>query len=330
MLSRDPQEYVQGVLQRDKRIIAKTITLIESSLHEHQELARKIIDLLLPNTGNAVRLGVTGVPGAGKSTFIEGLGTLLVRKGHSVAVLAIDPSSKRSGGSILADKTRMEKLSAAEKAYIRPSPAGSTLGGVARKTRETMMVCEAAGYDVIIVETVGVGQSETAASSMVDFFLVLMLAGAGDEIQGIKKGVLEMADAIVVNKADGINLEKAKVARRQYESAIKLLSPASPNWSPVVRICSSLEESSFGIEEIWQEVLRHREIVTQSGELEAKRRKQALDWMWFLIEEGLHERFYGNAEIQKMLPKISRDVERGDTAPTYAAYKLLFSLDKQI
>jgi len=212
MVSDDPQYYVQGVQECNRRVLAKTITLIESSLPAHQELARTIIDLLLPYTGKAVRLGITGVPGVGKSTFIESLGTMLAKKGHRVAVLAVDPSSKRSGGSVLADKTRMEKLAIEEKAFIRPSPSRGTLGGVARKTRETMIVCEAAGFDVMIVETVGVGQSETTVSSMVDFFLVLMIAGAGDELQGIKKGVLELADAVAVNKADGDNVEKAEFA----------------------------------------------------------------------------------------------------------------------
>ncbi|MGB6012371.1 MAG: methylmalonyl Co-A mutase-associated GTPase MeaB, partial [Desulfobacterales bacterium] len=220
MISDDPQFYVQGVLKCERRVLAKTITLIESSLSAHQDLARTIIDLLLPYTGKAIRLGITGVPGVGKSMFIESLGTMLVKKGHRVAVLAVDPSSKRSGGSVLADKTRMEKLSIDRNAFIRPSPSGGTLGGVARKTRETMIVCEAAGFDVMIVETVGVGQSETTVASMVDFFLVLMISGAGDELQGIKKGVLELADAVAVNKADGDNVERAEMARKQYETAL--------------------------------------------------------------------------------------------------------------
>ena len=232
---------VNGLLNGNRRILAKTITLIESSLSSHQVLAQAILDRLLPHTGKAVRLGITGVPGVGKSSFIESLGMLLVEKGHRVAVLAVDPSSTRSGGSILADKTRMERLSADSRAFIRPSPSGGTLGGVARKTRETMLVCEAAGFDVIIVETVGVGQSEITVSSMVDFFLVLMLAGAGDELQGIKKGVLELADAIAINKADGDNIEKAGRAKKDYETALHLLRPASPNWSPPVLTCSARE-----------------------------------------------------------------------------------------
>jgi LAO/AO transport system kinase len=311
MISDDPQYYVQGVMDCNRRVIAKTITLIESSLPIHQELARTIIDLLLPYTGKAARLGITGVPGVGKSVFIESLGTMLVKKGHQVAVLAVDPSSKRSGGSVLADKTRMEKLSVEENAFIRPSPSGGTLGGVARKTRETMIICEAAGFDVVIVETVGVGQSETTVASMVDFFLVLMIAGAGDEIQGIKKGILELADAIAVNKADGDNVKKAEVARKQYETAIHYLAPSSPTWTPPVLTCSALE--MIGIEEIWQTVLEHREKFMETGELEANRRKQAVDWMWSLVKEGLKEQFNNNPQVKKMLPS--------------AANKLLFFLD---
>lgn len=327
MTSEDPQHYVDGILARDKRLLAKTITLVESSLVRHQEIARQVIDRILPFTGKAVRLGITGVPGAGKSTFIETLGTLLVSRGHQVAVLAVDPSSQRSGGSVLADKTRMEKLSADQKAFIRPSPAGGTLGGVARKTRETMLICEAAGFDVIIVETVGVGQSETTVASMVDFFLVLMIAGAGDELQGIKKGLLEMADAIAVNKADGDNIERAEQAKRQYAFAMHLLTPSTPTWTPPVMTCSSLESSAAGIEEIWKSVLEHRSKLSATGELEEKRKRQALDWMWFLIEETLKERFFNNAEIKKALPKISREVKSGILAPTVAVSKLLFLLD---
>jgi LAO/AO transport system kinase len=240
-------------------------------------------------------------------------------------VLAIDPSSKRSGGSILADKTRMEKLSVEERAFIRPSPSGGTLGGVARKTRETMLVCEAFGYDVIIVETVGVGQSETAVSSMVDFFLVLMLAGAGDELQGIKKGILELADAVAINKADGDNIEKAKIARKQYENALHFLTPASLNWTPPVLICSAMNMT--GIKEIWDAVLLNREKLMSSNELMARRKKQALDWMWALIEEGLKLRFNQNEKIKAKLPKMITAVNKGTIAPTAAAMELLFLMD---
>lgn len=327
MISDDSQLYIQGVLAGDRRVLAKTITLIESSLPAHQKLAQMIIEQLMPYAGKAVRLGITGVPGVGKSTFIESLGTMLVKKGHQVAVLAVDPSSKRSGGSVLADKTRMEKLAVDKSAFIRPSPSGDTLGGVARKTRETMMVCEAAGFDVMIVETVGVGQSETAVSSMVDFFLVLMIAGAGDELQGIKKGILELADVVVVNKADGDNVHKALIARKQYESALQFLAPASPSWVPLVLTCSALEMRD--IDKVWEIVLSHRKKLLATGELETKRKRQTVDWMWSLIKEALKERFYQHPDIKKILPKITKKVENGTTAPTVAASQLLFFLDKK-
>lgn len=328
MESADPHDYVQGVLAGDRRALAKTITLIESSLPAHQETAGMVIDKLLPYSGKAVRLGITGIPGAGKSTFIESLGMMLIDKGHRVAVLAVDPSSKRSGGSVLADKTRMEKLSVEKRAFIRPSPSGGTLGGVARKTRETMIICEAAGFDVMIVETVGVGQSETTVASMVDFFLVLMIAGAGDELQGIKKGILELADAVAVNKADGNNVEKVELARKQYENALHLLTPASLSWTPPVLSCSALEMT--GIDVIWEAVLNHEKKLRSTGEFEEKRQKQALDWMWALVEEGLKLRFHKNDEVAKQLPKVTRAVKSGQTAPTVAASKLLFSLDNDI
>jgi len=318
-------DYIHGVLEHDRRMLAKTITLIESSLPVHKDLARKIVDLLLPYTGKAVRLGITGMPGAGKSTFIESLGIMLVQKGYNVAVLAVDPSSTRSGGSILADKTRMEKLSIEERAFIRPSPSGGTLGGVARKTRETMLVCEAAGFDVVIVETVGAGQSEVAVASMVDFFLALMIPGAGDELQGMKKGIMELADAVVINKADGNNVEKANLARRQYETALHFLTPSSPDWSPPVLTCSAIEKT--GIDKIWGVVLDYKKKLTATGELETKRKKQAIDWMWFLVKEGLTEWFNKNPYVKKMIPNVEREVEQGTIAPTAAADKLLFFLD---
>jgi len=323
----DPQILIKGVRKQDRRLLSKTITLIESSRPDHQQQARKIVDELLPHTGNAVRLGITGVPGVGKSTFIESLGISLVKAGHRVAVLAVDPSSSRSGGSVMADKTRMEKLSVEEKAFIRPSPSGGTLGGVARKTRETMLVCEAAGFDVIIVETVGVGQSETTVASMVDFFLVLMLAGAGDELQGIKRGVLELADALAINKADGDNIVNAEKAAKIYASALQMLHPPSPNWKPPVLTCSALEMT--GISEVWQTVMKFHQKFSASGELADKRQKQALDWLWSLVEDGLKERFYTHPEIKKRLDPITRAVAKGETAPTLAADKLLFFLDNQ-
>ena len=323
----DPKKLIEGVRKQDRRLLSKTITLIESARSDHQQMARKIVDELLPDSGKTIRLGITGVPGVGKSTFIESLGMSLVKGGHRVAVLAVDPSSSRSGGSVMADKTRMEKLSVEKNAFIRPSPSGGTLGGVARKTRETMLVCEAAGFDVIIVETVGVGQSETTVASMVDFFLVLMLAGAGDELQGIKRGVLELADAIAINKADGDNIEKARKAAKIYTTALHMLQPASPNWKPPVLTCSALEMA--GIAEIWQTIVKFHKRFADSGELEHKRQKQALDWLWSMVEDELKQRFYNNPEIRKRIDQISRAVARGETAPTLAADKLLFFLDNQ-
>jgi len=315
------QEFIDGVLAQNRRIVAKTITLIESSLPAHQEKAKTIVDTLLPYAGKAVRIGITGVPGVGKSTYIESFGRQLVDQGHQVAVLAVDPSSSKSGGSIMGDKTRMERLSLEQRAFIRPSPSGGTLGGVARRTRETIVVCEAAGFDVIIVETVGVGQSETTVASMVDFFLVLMLAGAGDELQGIKKGVLELADAIAINKADGNNIENAAIAKIEYEKALNLLTPSSKIWSPPVLTCSAL--TMDGIDDIWQTILDYKEKLETSGELMAKRKRQALDWLWALVEEGLRERFYRNPDVKKSLSEIVEAVEKGETAPTVAAQRLL-------
>ena len=315
------QEFIDGVLAQNRRIVAKTITLIESSLPAHQEKAKTIVDTLLPYAGNAVRIGITGVPGVGKSTYIESFGLQLVDQGHHVAVLAVDPSSSKSGGSIMGDKTRMERLSLEQQAFIRPSPSGGTLGGVARRTRETIVVCEAAGFDVIIVETVGVGQSETTVASMVDFFLVLMLAGAGDELQGIKKGVLELADAIAINKADGNNIANAENAKIEYEKALSLLTPSSKIWSPPVLTCSAV--TMDGIENIWQTIIDHKKKLEASGELGEKRKRQALDWLWALVEEGLRERFYSNPDVEQSLSEIVKAVEKGETAPTAAAHRLL-------
>lgn len=317
----DPQYYIEGVRSGDRRMIAKTITLIESLLPSHQDLTQSVIDGLIPFTGDAIRLGITGVPGVGKSTFIEGLGLHLTAKGHRVAVLAIDPSSARSGGSIMGDKTRMEKLAAHDQAFIRPSPAGRTLGGVSRKTRESMLVCEAGGFDVIIVETVGVGQSEYAVASMVDFFLVLMLARAGDELQGIKRGLLEMADAVAINKADGDNVDEAERARKAYENAMHLMAPTHPSWTPPIQTCSAIEHK--GIDDIWQTVLRHREMLMSRGELNVKRREQAIAWMRQLLEEGLNNWFYEKPEVRRILTNVSRCVEKGETHPTAAVRRVL-------
>lgn len=321
----DAAYYLQGILKGDRRILAKAITLIESSRSDHQELGRRILDRVLPATGNAVRLGITGVPGAGKSTFIESLGGYLIERGHRIAVLAVDPSSKRSGGSVLADKTRMEKLAAHPRAFIRPSPSGGTLGGVARKTRESALLCEAAGFDVVIIETVGVGQSETAVASMVDFFLLLLIAGAGDELQGMKKGILELVDAVAITKADGDNAQRAEQARLDYTSAMHFLLPATPTWTPPVLTCSALDAK--GIDDIWAAVLEHRAKMTATGELEEKRHRQTLEWMWNIIDEGLQERFKGNPAVQQHLLRITRDVVRGRSSATSAACDLLRLFD---
>ena len=317
----DAEFYIDGVLKKKRAIIAKSITLIESALPAHQQLAQNILDGLLPYAGNAVRIGISGVPGVGKSTFIESFGMMLIEKGHRVAVLAVDPSSSRSGGSIMGDKTRMERLALQPNAFIRPSPTSGTLGGVAKKTRESMIICEAAGHDVILIETVGVGQSETAVASMVDFFLVLMLAGAGDELQGIKKGILELADAIVINKADGNNIERAKEARSEYESALHLIESKSAVWSVPVLTCSAL--TMDGLEEVWKTILDHRKKLTDAAELDEKRRLQAIDWMWALVENGLKDRFFNNPLVKAQLPNIVAAVEKGKTSPTAAANELL-------
>lgn len=320
MEKHNAQSYIKGVLNRDRRMLAKTITLIESTLPADQKVARQILDALLPQTGKALRLGITGLPGAGKSTFIESFGTMLTGKGYSVAVLAVDPSSPKTGGSILADKTRMQKLAVNERAFIRPSPSGKTLGGVARKTRETLLICEAAGFDVVMVETVGVGQSEVSVASMVDFFLVLMIAGGGDELQGIKKGVLELADAIAVNKADGDNIERAGLAQRQYETAFHLLSPPYRNWTPPVVTCSAI--TMAGLENIHKIILDHRDKLTQSGELQVKRREQDRDWLLFMVREGLQEWFY-ESPAASLLGELLREVEKGTITPTTAAARIL-------
>jgi len=321
MARTDPDSFVQGILDGNRRMIAKTITLIESRLKSHQQTAFTVMEKILPRTGNSIRLGVSGVPGVGKSTFIENLGILLAGMGHKVAVLTIDPTSQRSGGSILGDKTRMEKLAAHENAFIRPSPAGETLGGVAAKTREIMLICEAAGFDVILVETVGVGQSETSVASMVDFFLVLMISGAGDELQGIKKGVLELADGIAINKADGDNLTAVKKTKGDLEMAMHLIRPESPTWSTPVLTCSSITEG--GTKNVWESVLDHHKKFKASGEFQQRRKKQTLKWMWTLVEEGLKQRFKNNEKINKEIPFISQQVENEKISPSAAAEVLL-------
>lgn len=317
----DPDYYVTGVRAGNRKILAKTITLIESALDTHQALTAAVMEGLLPHTGGAIRLGITGVPGVGKSTFIESLGMHLISFGHRVAVLAVDPSSVRSGGSIMGDKTRMEKLAMEENAFIRPSPSGGTLGGVSRKTRESMLACEAAGYDVIIVETVGVGQSEVSVASMVDFFLLLILAGAGDELQGIKRGIVELADAIAVNKADGDNIDKALTAKKAYENAIHMFAPSEWGWTPKVLTCSALETT--GIDAIGAMVRDYRDSMTATGALHHKRRRQALEWMGQLLEEGLKDWFYQTPEMRRLMPELTNAVANGTTTPTAAVKKML-------
>ena len=323
-----PQNYIDGVLAGNRRLIAKAITLIESSLPGHKPLAAQVLEGLLPHSGKAVRLGVTGVPGVGKSVFIETLGTFLTARDLTVAVLAVDPSSSRSGGSVLGDKTRMEKLAANARAYIRPSPSGKTLGGIAAKTREAILICEAAGFDVVIVETVGVGQSETAVAGMVDFFLVLMLAGAGDELQGIKKGILELADAIAVTKADGHNIASAEKAANAYETALHMLAPSSSAWHPPVLTCSSF--TGAGIDRAWQVVCDHQSVMKETGEFEKKRAEQNTRWMCSLIEDGVMARFLELPEVMETLKKIRRQVAAGETTATGGAEHLLFYLDKRL
>jgi LAO/AO transport system kinase len=296
--------------------LARAITLIESKRADHRKTAHLLVQKLLPHTGSAVRLGITGAPGAGKSTTIDVLGTYLTRKGHKVAVLAVDPSSSRTGGSILGDKTRMAQLAADANAFVRPSPSSGTLGGVAAKTRETMLVCEAAGYDVIMVETVGIGQSETAVADMTDFFLVLMIPGAGDELQGLKKGIVELADMLAVNKADGDNIEAAKQAAAEYRAALNILTPQSSTWSPSVVTYSAL--TGNGIDRLWAQILTHKEKMTASGELSARRRHQQVKWMWTMLEERLTGRLRSDTSIRARLRQAEIQVAAGKLTPTLA------------
>ncbi|MEW5957597.1 MAG: methylmalonyl Co-A mutase-associated GTPase MeaB [Chloroflexota bacterium] len=320
-------DYVQGVLDRDRTILARAITLVESNSPVHLELAQEVLQHLLPHTGQSIRVGITGVPGVGKSTFIESLGCLLCERDYHVAVLAVDPSSSVSGGSILGDKTRMEGLSRQPHAFIRPSPTGGALGGVTRKSRETILVCEAAGFNVILVETVGVGQSEIAVRSMVDFFLLLMLAGAGDELQGLKKGNIELADALVVTKADGDNVSRAEAARLEFERVMHVLTPVTTGWRPPVLTCSALNNE--GIAEVWAVIEQFRQLTTASGVLEAQRQAQVLDWMRAIVEEHLHTLFFNHPEIRRILPLVQRAVLEGKMPPTIGAQTLLNKFEEE-
>ncbi len=316
------EQYVDGVLAGDRAVLARAITLVESRLAADAERSARLLDSILPHTGKSRRLGITGVPGVGKSTFIDALGMHVIRDcGERLAVLTVDPSSPISGGSILGDKTRMERLSAEPDAFIRPSPAGGHLGGVARRTRETILLCEAAGFQNILIETVGVGQSETAVRSMADFFLLLMLAGAGDELQGIKRGIIEMIDGMAINKADGDNLLKADRARVEYASALHLFPASGDGWTPRVVACSALNNT--GIAEIWQMVLEHEALLRASGKLAERRTRGDLQWMDDLITMGLGEMFLGKSAITERLPKLRAEVREGRVTPLAASRELL-------
>jgi len=318
--SSDVERLAREIRAGERNVLSRAITLIESKRSDHRHTAAALTQALLDATGKAVRVGITGAPGVGKSTMIDALGTLLTGQGRKVAVLAVDPSSRRTGGSILADKTRMARLANDANAFIRPSPASGTLGGVAAKTRETMLLCEAAGYNVILVETVGVGQSEIAVADMTDFFLVLALPGAGDELQALKKGVVELADMIVVNKADGDNLPRARIAAAEYGAAPHILSPRSPNWSPPVITCSALK--SEGVEALWSHVLDHRQRLTASGELAARRGEQQVKWMWTMLEERLFAPLRSDRTLKAALPRIEAEVAAGRLAPATAAEEI--------
>lgn len=314
-------ELVDGVLSGDRAAVGRAVTLVESTKPDHRADARRLLDALAPHAGGAQRVGVTGVPGVGKSTFIEALGSMLTAVGHRVAVLAVDPTSTVTGGSILGDKTRMPRLSNDPSAFVRPSPSAGTLGGVTRSTRETMMVLEAAGHDVVLVETVGIGQSETVVAAMVDFFLVLMLPGAGDELQGIKKGVLEMADLIAVNKADGDNVPAARTAVRDYSSALRLTHPTSPTWNPPVMTCSG--QNGDGLEDLWGRIADHRSVMTATGEWDDRRRAQRLAWMWSMVEDRLLDSLRADPAVLGLLEAAEAEVLDGLTTPSAAAERLL-------
>jgi LAO/AO transport system kinase len=323
--SPDVDRLANSIRSGERNVLSRAITLIESKRADHRHTAAALTQALLDSTGKAVRVGITGAPGVGKSTMIDALGSLLTSQGRKVAVLAVDPSSRRTGGSILADKTRMARLANDANAFIRPSPSSGTLGGVAAKTRETMLLCEAAGYDVVLVETVGVGQSEIAVADMTDFFLVLALPGAGDELQALKKGVVELADMIVVNKADGDNLPRARRAAAEYGAALHILSPRSPNWSPPVITCSALTDE--GVEALWSHVLDHRQRLTASGELAARRGEQQVKWMWTMLEERLFAPLRSDRTVKAALSRIEADVAAGVTAPAAAVEQIAEILD---
>ncbi|MFD6431108.1 methylmalonyl Co-A mutase-associated GTPase MeaB [Streptomyces venezuelae] len=317
----DIDTYVKGVLDGKRAFVARAITLVESTRPQHRALAQQLLTELLPHSGRARRVGISGVPGVGKSTFIDALGTMLTSLGHRVAVLAVDPSSTRTGGSILGDKTRMERLATDPAAFVRPSPSAGTLGGVAKATRESIVVMEAAGYDVVLVETVGVGQSETAVANMVDTFLLLTLARTGDQLQGIKKGVLELADVIAVNKADGPHERDARSAARELAGALRLMHPADAAWTPPVLTCSARESS--GLDTLWERIEQHRALLDSTGRLAAKRRDQQVDWTWSMVRDELLGRLLGHAEVKQLASDLEQRVREGTVTATSAAEQIL-------